>query len=231
MKLLLTSFGFQTPEIINAAIELTGKQREDISVAIINEAHIGWSGDKHWMIGELNLIAETFPGTIDVVSIQSTINNDWLERLKAVDLIYVVGGTTDYLMQVFERAKMKESIVDLLKDKVYVGSSAGSMVLARRATGDSYERVYGEKSIEGITSYLNLLPFVIMPHLDSDFFTKSRKETILNESRQTSDTIIALRDDQALIITDEGMQSIGGEPLIVQNGQEHTLESINLSSL
>lgn len=48
MKLLLCSEGFNTEEIVNKCVELVGKPKESINVAIINEAYAVETNNLWW---------------------------------------------------------------------------------------------------------------------------------------------------------------------------------------
>ena len=49
MKLLLTSNGFVTPEIISKCEELAGKPKSELNVAVINEAYAVEHDDHRWI--------------------------------------------------------------------------------------------------------------------------------------------------------------------------------------
>ena len=69
MKYLLTSSGLTTAEIVDECERLVGKDRNEISVAIINEAYAFEIGDKRWMIQEFRRISENFGGNVDLVDL------------------------------------------------------------------------------------------------------------------------------------------------------------------
>lgn len=219
MKVLLTSIGFTTPDIIDAAVGLTGKAQAEVKIAVLNEAHSVVPGDKHWLIGELGQLADAFTGEVDLVNIQALAKEEWLPRITDADMIYVPGGHTDYLMRTFEKTGFAAELPKLLASKVYVGSSAGGMILGRRATESVYRSVYGEEPGYGVVRYMDILPFHLMPHLDSDFFVTCRQGTILAASQEQSAPVIALRDNQALIVTRDNLQPVGGELFVAVSGK------------
>ncbi|MDB5178371.1 MAG: peptidase dipeptidase [Patescibacteria group bacterium] len=220
MKLLLTSAGFTTPEITDACVALCGKPRADIAVAVINEAYAVEEGDKRWVLDDLNRIARDFPGKLDIVGLLALTTGQQTARLADADVIFVAGGHTDYLMHVFQKTGFDRLLPELLKTKVYVGSSAGGMVAAQRIPTQAYQDIYGEEGDYGTTRYLGLTDFAIKPHLNSPIFPRNRRETLLKISSGYAKQIYGLQDHQAIMINDNELSFIGGQPLSMLNGKE-----------
>ena len=177
MKLVLCSEGFFTPNTVAACVELCGKPQNEISVAIINEAFAVQEGDKYWVLDNLGDVAENFKGGIDIVNLLALPLDKVEENIAKRDVIFVIGGNPDYLMHVFNKTGFSKLLPKLLATKVYVGSSAGSMVLGRRLSNKVFTRIYGERGDWGVTDYLGLVDLAIVAHLNSD-----RKSTRLNSS-------------------------------------------------
>lgn len=215
MKLILASAGFSTEEIVAKCEELVGKPRKDISIAVINEGYAVEHNNLHWVLDDLNNVKNNFGGQLELVNLLALSLTTVMERLEKKDVIFVVGGNTDYLMSVFNRSGLSEKLPELLKTKVYVGSSAGSMILGRRLTTKAYEKIYGERGIYGIDRYLELVDLAIMPHLDSSHFP-NRKETLSEAAKDEKGVIYGLRDDSAVVIDGESVTTIGSEPYILQ---------------
>jgi len=219
MKLLLTSGGLSTQEIIDSLVKLVGKKQSEISIAVINEAFAVEKGSKRWVIDELANIGKLFKGEIDIVNLLALSKEEIGNRIKNSDVIYALGGHTDYLMSVYNKSGFAEIHPVLLKDKVYVGSSAGSMVTCQRVSTEAYWNIYGEEDDCGVKEYLNLTDFAIKPHLDSSDFPKSRKEVLQEVSATFDKTIYGLRDDQAIVVNNEKVEYIGGKPLTLLKGE------------
>jgi peptidase E len=101
MKLLLTSAGFTTQTIIDACIELVGKPADQINIAVVNEGYAVEEGDHTWVLEELTLLKKAFGGTLELVNLLALDIHKIEKRIALADIIYVVGGHTDYLMHVF----------------------------------------------------------------------------------------------------------------------------------
>jgi hypothetical protein len=66
----------------------------------------------------------------------------------------------------------------VLETKIYVGSSARSMVMGRRVSSKAYRKIYGESDDYDIKEYLGLVDFAIKPHLYSVDFPNNRPEIL-----------------------------------------------------
>jgi dipeptidase E len=219
MKLLLTSGGFTTKEIINSFARLCGKDITSISMAIINEAYAVEIGDQRWVTEELNHVATTVGGEINIINLHALNKEEIQKRIMKMDAIYVLGGHTDYQIYVFNKSGLSELLPDLLKEKVYVGSSAGSMVLCKRVSTAAYEELYGEGENYEIHNYLEFADFAIKPHLNSPHFLKVRIENLVKISETFDSRIFGLQDDQAIEVNGAEIKFIGGHPLELLNGE------------
>jgi len=218
VKLVLCSEGFHTQNTIDKCVELVGKPQDTISVGIINEAFAVEKGDKRWVLDNLNSAAKNFPAEIDIINLLALDISEVEERLINKDVIFVIGGNTDYLMSVFQKTRFGDLLPKLLKSKVYVGSSAGSMVIGKRISEAFYKLLYGEESPFGVTDYLGLVDFSIMPHLDSLHFPH-RKESLLAAVGEFTGKVYGLRDDSAVVVDGSEIYTIGSEPIIIENGE------------
>lgn len=212
MKTLLTSAGVCTPELADALSALVGKPLEQINIAVINEAAAVEPGDKRWFFDEMQNLSRLVGGEIDVINFLALDDQTIEERMVFADVVYVVGGMTDYLMTVFERTGFRELLKNkLLNEKVYVGASAGSMVMGRRINTDGYKDVYrkGEQDF-GVNEYLALVDFSIFPHLNSPLWTRNRVDVIQEAAKDSTYPIYAIEDTQALVVNDDKISFVGG---------------------
>ncbi len=218
MKLVLCSEGFHTSNTVEACVKLVGKPKDEISIGIINEAFAVEVGDKRWVLDNLNSVASNFSGEIDIVDLLALSLNEVEERLADKDVIFVVGGDTDYLMSVYQKTGFDKLLPKLLETKVYVGSSAGSMVVGKRISAAAYRLIYGEDSKWNINEYVGLVDLSVMPHLDSPHFP-NRKESLLEAVGSFEGKVYGLRDDSAVVIDDDNIHTIGSEPIFIEKGK------------
>lgn len=216
MKIILCSEGFSTKEIIDKCVELVGKPKESISVAVINEAYAVEDNNLRWVFDNLNKVKDNFGGNLELVNLLALDTKTIKESLQKTDVIFVLGGHTDYLMSVFNKSGLSAVLPELLQTKVYVGSSAGSMVLGNRLSEKAYEKIYNEKNTYGVNKYLGFVDIAIMPHLDSPHFP-NRKETLMEAVKDHAGVVYGLRDDSAVVVDGNDISTIGSKPLIFNN--------------
>lgn len=216
MKLLLCSEGFHTPNTVQACADLCGKPQDEIKIAIINEGYAVEGGDKRWVLNNLNDVAKNFPAELDIVNLLALTLDEVEARILEKDVIFVVGGNTDYLMHVFNKSGFAKLLPKLLETKVYVGSSAGSMVMAKRVPGEAYRKIYGEPYDYGVTEYLGFVDLAIKPHFMSPHFPNNRPEVLQEVASGMSFPVYGLQDDSAILIDDAEQKFIGSEPYEVK---------------
>lgn len=215
MKLLLCSEGFFTEQLVAKCEELAGKKRDSIGIAVINEAYaVEHDNNLRWVLNNLELVEKNFGGNLELVNLLALDIKVVAERLNKNDVIFVVGGHTDYLMSVFNKTGFAKLLPELLKTKVYVGSSAGSMVVGKRLSYEAYRKIYKEENSYGINKYLDLVDLCVMPHLDNSHFP-NRKETLTDAVKDHSSVVYGLRDDSAIVVDGEVITTIGSEPIIL----------------
>lgn len=219
MKLLLTSSGFTNNSIANALFELIEKKPEETNVVFIPTASNVESGDKDWLINDLiNLKKQNFK-SIEITDISAVDEKIWKPSLERADVLYFEGGNTYHLMRCLNKSGLSQLLPDLLKYKVYVGVSAGSIVtnpdLALKISQVIYEEDMLEtEELDG----LNFVDFYFLPHLNSEWFKKVRKENIEKIGQEMGRSIYALDDNSALKIVDDKIEVISeGEWFIIEN--------------
>ena len=171
MKLLLTSGGVTNPSIRTALVELLGKPVEQSHALVIPTAQWG-----HPMCGPRSvqgLIAagetrEPFTGlgwaSLGVLELTAlpTIGEDrWIPWVREADVLLVDGGDATYLAHWLRESGLVDLLPEL-DDKVWVGVSAGSMVMTPRI-GDDFVEWAGAPD----DRTLGLVEFSIFPHLDA----------------------------------------------------------------
>ena len=101
-------------------------------------------------------------GTLELTALPSIGKDRWVSWVREADTLLVNGGDALYLCH-WMRESGLASLLPSLRDTVYVGLSAGSMVLTPRIG----ERFVHWKPPTGDDSMLGVVGFSIFPHLDS----------------------------------------------------------------
>ena len=110
-------------------------------------------------------------GALDLTSLPSIDKERWVSWVREADALLVNGGDTLYLCH-WMRESGLAGLLPSLPDTVYVGLSAGSMVLTPRIG----ERFVHWKPPTGDDSMLGVVNFSIFPHLDSPDRTVAEAE-------------------------------------------------------
>ena len=179
MKLLLTSGGITNKSIANALFDLVGKKPEDTTLVFIPTAANVEMGDKGWLIDDLaNLKKQNFK-SIDIADISAVDQAVWFPKFKQADILFFEGGNTHHLMEWINKSGLVSLLPELLKTKVFVGLSAGSMVtnpdLALKISQIVYEEDLDKtEDMKG----LGFVDFYFLPHLNSEHFPKLREINI-----------------------------------------------------
>lgn len=220
MKLILASSGFEAKEAVEKCIEFVGKPAKEINFAIINEAYAVEHCDHSWILDDMDSIRNNFGGSIEFINLLALDIKEVEKRINTADVIFVVGGNTEYLKKVFDKTGFSKLLPKLLKAKVYVGSSAGSMILGRQTSYATQDEIYGEADYFGVHEYLNLLNFSILPHLHSRYFFKRTKEWTIEESKKVDNVVYALSDNAAVIVDGDREYVVGNDYMKLLGGRE-----------
>ena len=203
MKLLLTSEGITNPSIANALLKLLGKPFEKSRVTYIPTAANGEEGDKSWVEVDMNGIRRLGPLSFDVVDIAAVPKNIWLPSFEKADALVFGGGNVDYLLTWMKKTGAAAVVPKLLKTKVYVGISAGSMATAKNISLSSDRILYYEKTKEfDNMKGLGFVDFEIRPHLNSPSFPRVRLDYLEKLARKTPTTFYAIDDASAVQVVD-----------------------------
>jgi dipeptidase E len=170
VKLLLTSGGVTNASIEDALVELLGKPIEDATALLIPTAQWGHpmcgpksargfvTGLPPW--GGLASLGWMSLGLLELTALPTVPAARWMRWVREADALLVDGGDATYLGHWMRESGLAD-LLPSLADTVWVGVSAGSMVLTPRI-GDFF--VEWPSAPDDRT--LGLVDFSIFPHLD-----------------------------------------------------------------
>jgi dipeptidase E len=173
MKLLLTSAGIKNTSIHNALVDLLGKPIAESSALCIPTAAYG-----HPMAGPRaawRFISGRQPlapmcglgwkslGVLELTALPSIDAEQWIPLVQETDVLLVDGGDSLYLCHWMRQSGLAD-LLPSLRETVYVGLSAGSMVMTP-SIGEDFIRW---KPLTGNDKTLGLVDFSIFPHLDHE---------------------------------------------------------------
>ncbi|MBA3874966.1 MAG: Type 1 glutamine amidotransferase-like domain-containing protein [Anaerolineae bacterium] len=226
-KLLLTSSGITNDSIHKALVDLLGKPINESSALFVplaiyaypqGIAHM-WEVVKGW--GDLGWKSL---GLLELTALSSLPEEIWRPQLEATDAIIVGGGNKFYLSYWMEKSGLFGMLPQLLEQgKVYVGASAGSLMMTSGLNFDQnrlqetsvyFDDQFNEEmsSSAGSARTLGLVEFGIRPHLNADYFPQAKLENVEKWALKTGKPLYALDDQSALKIVD-------GKVEVISNGE------------
>ena len=213
MKLLLTSGGLTNKSIISSLKELTGSPFSKLNLAFVPTASNMESGDKWWLLDDLETVRKLKFKSIDLVDISALPRKIWKKRLEEADVLLLEGGNTFHLNYWVHHSGLDKILPELLKTRVYIGISAGTIITTPSLVLSSSEKEplkeIGEEVIE---KGLALVDFLVEPHMNNSYFPENTFDQLEKRSRDIPHTIYALDDESAV-------QVIGQEASVISEGK------------
>lgn len=210
MKLLLTSNGFSNQAISKALFELVGKKSEETSLVFIPTASNVEVGDKWWVIDDLINIKKQNFKSVAITDISAVPEDIWRPQIEEADVLFFEGGNTYHLMRCITKSGLLKILPELLKTKVYVGLSAGSMVTGPDLVFRLSKVIYGEDVEKDTMAGLGLVDFYFLPHLNSPYFPARMEENIREAMKEVKRKTYVLDDQSALKVVNGEVEIIGG---------------------
>jgi dipeptidase E len=170
MKLLLTDSGIKNASIQDALVDLLGKPIAESSALCIPTAGYGApdadpGGPWRFISGRspspMTELGWKSVGVLELTALPSIEEARWVSWVREADVLLVNGGDALYLGHWMRESGLAE-LLPSLPDTVYVGLSAGSLVMTPRIGED----FVGWKPPTGGDSTLGVVDFSIFPHLD-----------------------------------------------------------------
>ncbi len=214
MKLLLTSGGITNTSIHNALVELLGKPIAESSALYIPTAlHTHSNGPAmiaRLIRGEIDTsmcgLGWKSLGVLELTALPSIDKNAWIPKIQETGALLVEGGDALYLAYWMRQSGLADLFPMLRPETVYVGLSAGSMVM----TPNIGEEFVGWKPPTGGDKTLGLVGFGIAPHLDYPTFPDNSMAELEKWAAKMS-VPAYLIDDQTAIQVVEGEVSVISE--------------------
>ncbi len=213
MKLLLTSAGISNSSIRNALIELLGKPISEATALFIPTAIYGIPNGGDIVRGVIcGSLGDPFCdmgwksiGLLELTALPTVKEELWVPLLRNTDVLLVGGGDCQYLTFWMRKSGLAHLLPSLLQKTVYVGLSAGSMIMTRFGTS------YGNHLLPAESDKcLGLLNFAIHPHLDYPTFPDNSMAN-LEELAATLPVPSYLIDDQTAIQVVDGVIEVISE--------------------
>lgn len=206
MRLLLTSAGIKNTSIHNALVDLLGKPIADSSALCIPTAGYGssygspagvWrfisgqSGQPMCELGWKSL------GVLELTALPSIDAERWIPWVREADVLLANGGDALYLCHWMRQSGLAD-LVPSLSETVWVGFSAGSMVMTPRIGED----FVGWRPPDGGDSALGIVDFSIFPHVDHVDLPENTMAEAERWAAGIPNPAYAIDDETAIVVTD-----------------------------
>jgi len=207
VKLLLTSGGVTNTSIRQALVDLLGKPIADSTALCIPTAEYGHpmcTPESAW-----RFIAGQTPapmcdlgwksvGVLELTALSSIGEERWGPWVRAADVLLVDGGDATYLCHWMRQSGLAD-LLPSLPETVWVGMSAGSMVMTPRI-GDDF--VSWRPPPTGGDRTLGVVEFSIFPHLDHELMPQNTMAEAQRWAADIAGPAYAIDDQTAITVTD-----------------------------
>jgi dipeptidase E len=172
LKLLLTSAGIKNASIEDALVDLLGKPIADSNALCVPTAQYGHPQvtpqmARSFISGESRLpmcgLGWKSVGVLELTALPSLDKERWTPWVEEADVLLAAGGDALYLCHWLRQSGLAD-LISSLGDTVWVGLSAGSMVMTPRIGEDFVQW----RPPAGDDSTLGVVDFSICPHLAPD---------------------------------------------------------------
>ncbi|MFI7405702.1 Type 1 glutamine amidotransferase-like domain-containing protein [Streptomyces sp. NPDC049541] len=205
MRLLLTSAGITNPTIHNALVDLLGQPIARSNALCIPTAGYGSSygpaGPWHFLRGAD--MGWKSVGVLELTALQSIDTQRWIQWVQDADVLLVNGGDTLYLSHWMRQSGLAD-LLPSLTEMVYVGFSAGSLVLTPRIG----QRFTDWTPPTGDLRTLGLVDFSIFPHLSRPDMPENTITDARRWAAQIAGPAYAIDDDTAIKVTDSRVEVV-----------------------
>lgn len=213
MKLLLTSGGVTNAGIREALIGMLGRPIADSSALFVPTAQWGqpacspesvWRstagawGDDPGLVG----LGWKTVGVLELTALPTIAEERWTAWVREADVLLVDGGEARYLAEWLQRSGLA-ALLPELTDTVWVGVSAGSMVLTPRIG-----REFLDWQPEGPDDTLGLVDFSIFPHLDYPGWSENTLDAARRWAERIPGRSYAIDDQTAISVVDGDVRVI-----------------------
>jgi len=192
MRLFLTS---KASAVLDKIMPLLPKPTKELKVAFIRTAANPYP-EKPWADDDRNRLVELGFQIIDF-DIAGKDKKEIRDVLSKVDIIFVAGGNTFYLLKKARESGFDEVAKKLIAEgKIYIGSSAGSIIVGPNIEPVKYfddPNVAQSKSSQGF----NLVDFVVLPHYGREKYELLHKMVITEFGKKYK--LVTLTDEQFVL--------------------------------
>ncbi|MBS44683.1 MAG: peptidase S51 [Nocardioides sp.] len=222
MKLLLTSAGIGNAALRETLDDLLGKPVEEATALVVpTSLHALGRHENAWRdiagvdTAPLVGIGWTSVGVLELAALPLLDRERWEPAVRTADALLVCGGDPLFLHHWMRESGLAE-IVPTLDDTVYVGLSAGSMVLTPRIGDDfvGWCPPGTDADTPDIDRTLGIVDFSLFPHLGNPMLPDNNLATAQQWAAGLGNPSYAIADGRAI-------RWVDGDVAVVGEGEVH----------
>jgi dipeptidase E len=212
LRLLLTSAGVRNAGIHDALVDLLGKPIADSSALCIPTALYGHPqvgpGEAAWRFitgrsDDMCDLGWKSLGVLELTALPSIDEEHWVPLVRETDVLLAAGGDALYLCHWMRQSGLAD-LLPSLSELVWVGMSAGSMVMTPRIGEDFVQW----KSPTGSDSALGVVDFSIFPHLDHEMLPENTMADAERWAAGMQGPAYAIDDETAIQVSDGNIEVV-----------------------
>jgi dipeptidase E len=149
-------------------------------------------------------------GVLELTALPTIQRQSWVPMLRETDALLVWGGDVLYLRHWMQASGLAD-LLPSLSETVYVGVSAGSIVLTPYNCDAEFDLQFvpeGSDMGEDAGAGIGLVDFALRVHLDSDGFDDSTLAEVEKWAAGIPAPTYAIDDDTAIKVTDETVEVV-----------------------
>jgi dipeptidase E len=207
MRLLLTSGGIKNPSIHGALVDLLGKPIAESNALCIPTASYGHpmggpGGAWRFISGRESRtpmceLGWKSLGVLELTALPSIDEERWVPWVRETDVLLVNGGDALYLCHWMRQSGLAD-LLPSLRETIWVGLSAGSMVMPPRIGED----FIGWKPPTGSDSTLGIVDFSICPHVNGENMPGNSMAEAESWAADIAGPAYAIDDETAIRVSD-----------------------------
>jgi dipeptidase E len=213
VRLLLTSAGVKNTSIHNALADLLGKPIADssalcIPTAMYGHPHVG-PGEGAWRFisgrsdNPMCELGWKSLGVLELTALPSIDEERWVPLVRGTEVLLASGGDALYLCHWMRESGLAD-LLPSLSEMVWVGLSAGSMVMTPRIGQD----FVGWKPPTGGDETLGVVDFSICPHVNPEGMPGNSMAEAESWAASIEGPAYAIDDETAFKVTDGNVEVV-----------------------
>jgi dipeptidase E len=148
---------------------------------------------------------------VEELEISTAPTDEIASKISDADYVFVSGGNTFFLLQELRRTKTDKLIIEhIQKGKLYIGASAGSMILSKNiGYAKHMDNPADAPNLNDDFTALSVVDFCVVPHCVNAPFKKAAEKIIAAYS-DTLD-LRPISNSQAITVNGDTMETVAVE--------------------